>query len=55
MQLKGGFSSSVPEVTRMEQSISSVDSGVISPFGWYCCEIPDSSGTDQRLCANLGK
>ena len=28
---------------------------IISPFGWYCCEIPDSSGTDQRICTNLGK
>ena len=26
-----------------------------SPYGSYCCEIPDSSGADQRLCANLGK
>ena len=29
--------------------------GIISPFGSYCCEIPDSSGVNQTLCANLGK
>ena len=28
---------------------------IISPFGSYCCEIPDSSGVNQTLCANLGK
>ena len=28
---------------------------IISPFGSYCCEIPDSSGVNQNLCANLGK
>ena len=29
--------------------------GVTSPFGRYCCEIPDSNMVNQTLCANLGK
>ena len=28
---------------------------IVSPFGSYCCEIPDDSGVDQMLCATLGK
>ena len=26
----------------------------ISPTGLYCCEIPDASNTQQRVCANVG-
>ena len=28
---------------------------ITSPFGRYCCEIPDNSNVTQTLCANLGK
>ena len=31
------------------------NNNIISPFGSYCCEIPDNSGVNQTLCANLGK
>ena len=31
------------------------NSGILSPFGSYCCEIPDTTGVNQTLCANLGK
>ena len=31
------------------------NSGVVSPYGSYCCEIPDTTGVNQTLCANLGK
>ena len=26
----------------------------ISPTGLYCCEVPDSTFTMQRVCANVG-
>ena len=26
-----------------------------SPTGQYCCDIPDTSNTQQRVCANVGK
>ena len=31
------------------------NNGITSPFGRYCCEIPDTNMVDQTLCANLGK
>ena len=31
------------------------NSGVTSPSGSYCCEIPDTNMDNQILCANLGK
>ena len=29
-------------------------SGVESPTGWFCCEVPDATNTNQTLCANIG-
>ena len=29
-------------------------SGVESPTGQFCCEIPDATNTDQILCVNIG-
>ena len=29
--------------------------GITSPFGRYCCEIPDTNMVNQTLCVNLGK
>ena len=29
--------------------------GIISPFGQYCCEIPDNKSIIQTLCVNIGK
>jgi hypothetical protein len=26
-----------------------------SPSGLYCCEVPDASNTQQRVCANIGE
>ena len=26
-----------------------------SPTGLYCCEVPDATNTQQRICANIGK
>ena len=29
-------------------------SNVTSPFGLFCCEVPDATGTNQTLCVNIG-
>ena len=29
--------------------------GVMSPVGFYCCEIPDSSSVNHTMCAVIGK
>ena len=29
--------------------------GIMSPFGHYCCEIPDNKSINQTLCVNVGK
>ena len=31
------------------------NTGVMSPVGSYCCEIPDTTGTNQTLCAITGE
>ena len=31
------------------------NNGITSPFGRYCCEIPDISNIFRTLCVNLGK
>ena len=28
---------------------------VMSPFGQFCCEVPDAADTDQTLCVNIGE
>ena len=30
-------------------------SDVESPTGRFCCEVPDATNTNQRLCVNIGK
>ena len=30
-------------------------SDVMSPFGQFCCEVPDATDTNQTLCVNIGK
>ena len=30
-------------------------SGVESPTGLFCCEVPDATSTNQTLCVNIGK
>ena len=30
-------------------------SGVMSPTGLFCCEVPNAIGINQRLCAYIGK
>ena len=30
-------------------------SGVESPTGLFCCEVPDDTNTNQTLCVNIGK
>ena len=30
-------------------------SDVMSPFGQFCCEVPDATSTDQTLCVNIGE
>ena len=30
-------------------------SGVMSPTGLFCCEVPNAAGDTQPLCANIGK
>ena len=30
-------------------------SGVESPTGQFCCEVPDAINTNQTLCVNIGK
>ena len=30
-------------------------SGIMMPTGKFCCEIPDSIGVTDRVCANIGK
>ena len=55
-QMKGGLSSSEPEATQDGTvNLFRRNNDIVSPFGSYCCEIPDSGGTDQTLCANLSK
>ena len=29
-------------------------SGVESPIGRFCCEVPDAANTNQTLCVNIG-
>ena len=29
-------------------------SGVESPTGRFCCEVPDATNTNQTLCVNIG-
>ena len=31
------------------------NSGVMSPTGLFCCEVPNAAGDIQPLCANIGK
>ena len=31
------------------------DTGVSSPIGSFCCEIPVANGTNRTLCANIGE
>ena len=31
------------------------NTGVTSPIGSFCCEIPVTDGVDQTLCANIGE
>ena len=31
------------------------DTGVMSPIGSFCCEIPVADGVNQTLCANIGE
>ena len=28
---------------------------VMSPTGLFCCVVPDATGTNQTVCANIGK
>ena len=30
-------------------------SGIESPTGLFCCEVPDATDTNQTLCVNIGE
>ena len=30
-------------------------SDILSPFGLYCCEVPDATDASQTLCVNIGE
>ena len=34
-------------------NLNRVNTGVMSPIGLFCCEVPDATETMQRLCANI--
>ena len=36
-------------------NLNRVDTGVMSPIGLFCCEVPDGNNVTQRLCADIGE
>lgn len=36
-------------------NLNHLNTGIISPIGLFCCEIPDADNVTQRLCANIGE
>ena len=36
-------------------NLNRVDDSVMMPTGQFCCIVPDATGVDQTLCANIGE
>ena len=36
-------------------NLNRLNSDVMMPTGRFCCVVPDATGVDQTICANLGK
>lgn len=36
------------------ETMNRLNTEVMMPTGLFCCEVPDATGTVQRVCANIG-
>ena len=36
-------------------NLNRVDDNVLMPTGLFCCLVPDATGVDQTVCANIGE
>ena len=36
-------------------NLNRLNTGIMSPTGLYCCEVPDATDAPQRVCANIGE
>ena len=35
-------------------NLNRLNAGVMSPTGQFCCVVPDTTGVDQTVCADIG-